>query len=74
MKKTLAAVMAGAMLVATQAFAMNEAAPRVSDRIGAPAGESSEFAGGAGSGLIFALVAVGAFALLVSSDDDSESD
>ena len=73
MKKTLAAVMAGAMLVATQAFAMNEAAPRVSDRVGAPSGESSEFAGGA-SGLIFAAVAVGAFALLVSSDDDSESD
>jgi len=74
MKKTLAAVMAGAMLVATQAFAMNEAAPRVADRIGAPAEDSSEFAGGAGAGLIFAVVAIGAFALLASSDDDSDSD
>ena len=72
MKKTLAAVMAGAMLVATQAFAMNEAAPRVADRIGAPAGESSEFAG-AGTGLLFAAAAIAAFALVVSADD-SESD
>ena len=45
MKKTIAAVTAGLLLVAGQAVAQNNAASaRVGDRIGAPAAESSEFA------------------------------
>lgn len=74
MKKTLAAVTAGALLVATQALAMNTAAPTVVDRIGAPAGAADEIAGIPTAGLLFALVTVGAFVTLVSTDDDSESD
>jgi hypothetical protein len=46
MKKTLAAVTAGLLLVAGQAAAANNSAvARVGDRIGAPAGQASEFAG-----------------------------
>lgn len=75
MKKTIAAVVAGTLLAATQALAAGEAAPRVADRIGAPAGASDELMGGASAGLIFAAITIGAFALVVSSDDDdSESD
>ncbi len=74
MKKTLAAVVAGTLLVAGQAFAMNEAAPSVADRIGAPVGASDEMAGVPTTGLIFAAIAIAAFALVVSADDDSESD
>lgn len=46
MKKTVAAITAGLLLVAGQAVAQNESASaRVGDRVGAQASESSEFAG-----------------------------
>lgn len=75
MKKTLAAVTAGLLLVAGQAAAsQNNAAVRVSDRIGAPAGESSEFAGAELGGIIIAAAAIAFVVVGVSNDDDSESD
>lgn len=46
MKKTVAAITAGLLLVAGQAVAQNNSSTvRVGDRVGAQAGESSEFAG-----------------------------
>jgi len=73
-KKTIAAVTAGLLLVAGQAAAANTSATaRVGDRIGATAGESSEFAG-----VPLAVLLVGAAIIVagvvVASDDDSESD
>ncbi|MBU1385035.1 MAG: hypothetical protein KKG14_14665 [Alphaproteobacteria bacterium] len=74
MKKMIAAVTAGLLLAASQAAAANtDAAARVGDRVGATAGESSEFAG---VPLFAILIAAGAIALVVDgvSDDDSDSD
>ena len=45
MKKTIAAVAIGLSLLAGQAIAQNAATARIADRVGAPAAESSEFAG-----------------------------
>lgn len=74
MKKTIAAVTAGLLLIAGQATAANTTAgARVGDRIGASTAESSEFAG-----VPLAVLLVGAAiivaAVVVISDDDSESD
>ncbi len=75
MRKTIAAVTAGLLLVAGQAAAANDAAvSRVGDRLGARVGsESSEFAGVP----IFVLL-IGAAVLIttviVATDDSSESD
>lgn len=74
MKKTIIAVTAGLLLVAGQAAAANSSATaRVGDRIGATAGESSEFAG-----VPLPVLLVGAAILVVgvmaATDDDSESD
>lgn len=74
MKKTIIAVTAGLLLVAGQAAAANSSATaRVGDRIGATAGESSEFAG-----VPLPVLIVGAAILVVgviaATDDDSESD
>ena len=75
MKKTIAAVTAGLLLVAGQAAAANTASPVVGDRLGAVSGESDEFAGGIPAGLIFAAAPVVAFTLLSeAANDDSESD
>lgn len=74
MKKTIAAVVAGTLLAATQALAAGEAAPRVADRIGAPVGAADEMAGAPTAGLIFAAVAIGAFAIVISHDDDDDSE
>ena len=75
MKKTLIATALGLTLAAGQAFAQVNAAPAVADRIGAPAGEAEEFAGGIPAGLIFAAATIASFAILIeSADDDSESD
>lgn len=75
MKKTIAAVTAGLLLVAGQAAAANTntASARIGDRIGASAEESSEFAG---VPLVVLLVgaAVVVAAVVVATDDDSESD
>lgn len=74
MRKTIAAVTAGLLLVAGQAAAANDSAvARVGDRVGARAGASSEFAGIPlpvlliGTAVIIATIAV-------ATDDDSESD
>ena len=74
MRKTIAAVTAGLLLVAGQAAAANTSAvARVGDRVGARADASSEFAGIPlpvlliGTGVIIATV-------VVLNDDDSESD
>lgn len=75
MRKTIAAVTAGLLLVAGQAAAAgsNSAVTRVGDRVGATAGESSEFAG-----VPLPVLLIGAAVLVatvvVASDDDSESD
>ncbi|TPW02924.1 MAG: hypothetical protein FD125_1843 [bacterium] len=73
MKKTVAAITAGLLLVAGQAVAQNNtASARVGDRIGAEASDSSEFAG-----VPIAVLLLGGAALItlvvVATDDDSES-
>ena len=73
MKKAIAAVTAGLLLVAGQAAAANNSnTVRVGDRIGAQAGESSEFAGVP----LPVLVVLGAILVagVVAASDDSESD
>lgn len=76
MKKTLAAVTAGALLIAGQAAATNattQGGVRVGDRVGARADASSEFAGIPIIGIV-AIAGVIAAAVVVASGDDSESD
>ena len=74
MKKTLAAVAAGTLLIAGQAAATSQSATaRVGDRVGAQAESSSEFAGIPVIGLL-AIAGVIAAAVTVVSGDDSESD
>ena len=74
MRKTIAAVTAGLLLVAGQAAAAGatNAAVRVGDRVGATAGESSEFAGVP----LPVLIVLGAILVtgVVAATDDSESD
>ena len=74
MRKTIAAVTAGLLLVAGQAAAANNSATaRVGDRVGAEADASSEFAG-----VPLPVLLIGAAVLVatvvVVSDDASESD
>ena len=74
MRKTIAAVTAGLLLVAGQAAAANNsAAARVGDRVGARTEASAEFAGVP----VFVLL-IGAAVLVatvvVATDDSSESD
>ncbi|MDP3368903.1 MAG: hypothetical protein Q8M32_03540 [Brevundimonas sp.] len=74
MKKTIAAITAGLLLVAGQAVAQNNSATvRVGDRVGAEAGDTSEFAG-----VPIAVLLIGGAVLVglvvVATDDDSESD
>ena len=70
MKKMIAAVAAGAMLVAAQAVAAESTAvARVGDRIGAPMGEASELAGGAPLAIIAAGGIVAAFVLITDNDE-----
>ena len=75
MRKTIAAVTTGLLLVAGQAAAAGStsAVTRVGDRVGAASGESSEFAGVPLPVLIIG-VAVLVAAVVVATDDDSESD
>lgn len=74
MRKSIAAVTAGLLLVAGQAAAANTSAvSRVGDRVGATSGSSSEFAGVP----VFVLLigaAVLVTTIVVATDDDSESD
>lgn len=74
MRKTVAAAVAGLLLVAGQAAAgSTNASVRVGDRIGANVDASSEFAG-----IPLPVLLIGAAVLVatvvVVSDDDSESD
>ena len=73
MRKTIAAVTAGLLLVAGQAAAANTSAvARVGDRVGATAESNSEFAGIP----IFVLLigaAVVVATVVVATDDSSES-
>lgn len=74
MRKTIAAVTAGLLLVAGQAAAANtSAAARVGDRVGARADASSEFAGIPLPVLLIGTAVIIA-TVVVASDDDSESD
>ena len=73
MKKTLAAVTAGALLIAGQAAATSQGVARLGDRVGAKADASSEFAGIPAIGLL-AIAGVLAAAIVVVSGDDSDSD
>ena len=73
MKKTLAAVTAGCLLIAGQAAATSQGFTRVGDRVGAKAEASSEFADIPVIGLL-AIAGVLAAAIAVVSDDASESD
>lgn len=74
MRKTIAAVTLGLLLVAGQAAAANNSAvARVGDRVGARAGASSEVAGiPMPVILIGTLVVIGT--IVVANDDQSESD
>jgi len=74
MRKTIAAVTAGLLLVAGQAAAANNSAvARVGDRVGARADASSEFAG-----IPLPVVLIGTAVIIatiiVLNEDDSESD
>lgn len=73
MKKTFAAVAAGALLIAGQAAATSQGVARVGDRVGAQADASSEFNGIPVIGLL-AIAGVLAAAITVVSGDDSDSD
>lgn len=75
MRKTIAAVTAGLLLVAGQAAAAGSTTvgARVGDRVGATADSSSEFAG-----IPLPVLLIGAAVIVatvvVASNDDSESD
>ena len=74
MRKTIAAVTAGLLLVAGQAAAADTlSTARVGDRVGITDDESSEFAG-----LPLPVLLIGAAVIIatvvVATDDDSESD
>jgi hypothetical protein len=74
MRKTIAAVTAGLLLVAGQAAAANNSAvARVGYRVGARADASSEFAGVPVFVLLIGTAVIIA-AITVGSDDPSESD
>ncbi|HYC97451.1 hypothetical protein [Brevundimonas sp.] len=73
MKKTLAAVTAGCLLLAGQAAATSQGGARVGDRVGARADASSEFNGIPIIGIL-AIAGVLAAAIVVISGDDSDSD
>jgi len=75
MRKTVAAAVAGLLLVAGQAAAAGATSTvvRVGDRVGAQAESSSEFAG-----IPLPVLLIGAAVIVatvvVATDDDSESD
>jgi len=75
MRKTIAAVTAGLLLVAGQAAAAGsaDAVVRVGDRVGASVEESSDFAGIPLPVLLIGTAVVIA-TVVVATDDDSESD
>jgi hypothetical protein len=76
MKKAIAAVTAGLLLVSGQALAAGQAssASRVGDRVGPRAEESSEFGGIPIIGLVAIAGVIAATVVIVAGDDDSDSD
>ena len=74
MRKTIAAAAIGLSLLAGQAIAQNAATARIADRVGAPAADSKEFAGGMSAGVIFLAATIAGFAIITSVDDDGVSD
>jgi hypothetical protein len=77
MRKTIAAVTAGLLLVAGQAAAANDSAARVGDRVGARADDSSEFQSNPFFGMPLPVLIIGTAviigAITVASNDSSES-
>lgn len=74
MKKIVAALAGGLLLVAGQAAAANNSvAARVGDRVGVPAGESSEFAG-VPLPVLLVGAAILAAGVVAATDDDGDSD
>ncbi len=73
MRKAIAAVTAGLLLVAGQAAAAGSSTVRVGDRVGAESDASSEFAGIPLPVLLIGAAVVVA-TVVVATDDDSESD
>ena len=73
MKKIIAASVVGLALVAGQAAAANQAAPRIADRVGATAGAAEEFAA-IPAPLIFIGAAVLAAVAIDAVVDDGDSD
>ena len=75
MRKTVAAVTAGLILVAGQAAAAgsNNAVTRVGDRVGQTSGAAEEFAGVPLPVLLIGAAVIVA-TIIVATDDDSESD
>ncbi|MGZ9098091.1 MAG: hypothetical protein ACXW3O_00175 [Brevundimonas sp.] len=74
MRKTIAAVTAGLLLVAGQAAAANDSASaRVGDRVGARADASSDFRGVPMPVVLIGTAVIIAW-IVVLSDDASESD
>jgi len=74
MRKTIAAVTVGLLLVAGQAAAANNTAvARVGDRVGARASDSSDFRGIPTPVILIGTLVVIAF-FVVINDDESESD
>lgn len=74
MRKTIAAISVGLLLVAGQAAAAgsNTAAARVGDRVGASADGANEFAGIPVLPLIVGIVGLAAL-VAVATDDDSDT-
>lgn len=75
MRKTVAAITAGLIVVAGQAAAAgsNNVAARVGDRVGQTSGASEEFAGVPLPVLLIGAAVIIA-TIVVATDDDSESD
>ena len=73
MKKIVTAAVLGAVLVAGQAVASTQAAPRIADRVGATAGEADGLAA-IPVPLLFIGGAILAGVIIDQATDDSESD
>lgn len=76
MKKAIAAVTAGLLLVSGQALAAGQttSVSRVGDRVGASADDASEFGGVPIIGIIAAVGILAAAVTIIAGDDDSDSD
>lgn len=74
MRETIAAVTVGLLLIAGQTAAANASSSvRIGDRVGARAGASSDFAAAPLPLLLIGTAALIGLVVVVSDDDDSES-